>query len=68
MHDDRRITEVRLDRFMSERISAAVYTRTTELSLSTWDAPDEPVPVMEALRQEFLPQEHGAPLGKAVEY
>jgi alpha-mannosidase len=64
VHDDRRITEVRLDRFMRERISAAVYTRTTELSLSSWDVPDEPVPVMEALRQEFLPQEHGAPWGK----
>ena len=64
MHDDRRITEVRLDRFMRERISAAVYTRTTELSLSSWDVPDEPVPVMEALRQEFQPQEHGAPWGK----
>lgn len=64
MHDDRRITEVRLDRFMRERISAAVYTRTTELSLSSWDVPDEPVPVIEALRQEFLPQEHGVPWGK----
>lgn len=64
MHDDRRITEVRLDRFMRERISAAVYTRTTELSLSSWDVPDEPVPVMEALRQEFQPQENGVPWGK----
>lgn len=64
MHDDRRITEVRLDRFMRERISAAVYTRTTELSLSSWDVPDEPVPALEALRQEFQPQEHGAPWGK----
>ncbi|MBT2552269.1 glycoside hydrolase family 38 C-terminal domain-containing protein [Arthrobacter sp. ISL-5] len=64
MHDDRRITEVRLDRFIRERITPAIYTRSTPLSLTSWDVPDEPVPVMEALRQEFLPQEHGAPWGR----
>ncbi|WP_427173661.1 alpha-mannosidase [Arthrobacter sp. 92] len=64
MHDDRRLTEVRLDRFVRERIDAAVYTRSVPLTLSSWDAPDEPVSVMEALRHEFAPQAHGAAWGR----
>jgi alpha-mannosidase len=64
LHDDRRITEVRLDRFVRERITPAVYTRSVPLSLSSWDVPDEPVSVLEALRHDFLPQEHGAAWGK----
>lgn len=64
MHDDRRITEVRLDRFVRERIIPAVYTRSVPLTLSSWDVPDEPVTVMEALRHDFMPQEPGAAWGK----
>ena len=64
MHDDRRLTEVRLDRFVRERIVPAVYPRSVPLTLSSWDVPDEPVPVMEALRQQFTPQEHGAAWGR----
>lgn len=64
MHDDRRLTEVRLDRFLRDRITPAVYPRTLPLALSSWDAPDEPVPALEALRQEFAPQEHGAAWGR----
>lgn len=64
MHDDRRITEVRLDRFLRERITPATYSRSVPLALSSWEVPDEPVPVMEALRQDFRPQEHGAAWGR----
>lgn len=64
MHDDRRLTEVRLDRFLRDRIGPAVYPRSVPLTLSNWDAPDEPVPVLEALRQEFTPQEHGVAWGR----
>ena len=64
MHDDRRITEVRLDRFVRERIIPAVYTRSVPLTLSSWDVPDEPVTVMDALRHDFVPQEPGAAWGK----
>lgn len=64
MHDDRRITEVRLARFVRERINPAVYSRTLPLALSSWDVPDEPVPALEAMRQEFQPQEHGAAWGR----
>jgi len=44
LHDDRRLTEVRLDRFLRDRIGPAVYPRSVPLTLSSWDAPDEPVP------------------------
>ena len=64
MHDDRRITEVRLERFVRERIVPAVYSRSLPLALSSWDVPDEPVPALEAMRQDFHPQDHGAPWGK----
>ncbi|WP_226758608.1 alpha-mannosidase [Arthrobacter sp. SO3] len=64
MHDDRRLTEVRLDRFIRERIVPAVYPRSEPLTLSSWDVPDEPVPALEALRQQFTPQEHGAAWGR----
>ena len=64
MHDDRRLTEVRLDRFLRDRIAPAVYPRSTPLMLSSWDAPGEPVPAVEALRHEFTPQEHGAAWGR----
>jgi alpha-mannosidase len=64
LHDDRRITEVRLERFVRERIAPAVYSRSLPLALTSWDVPDEPVPALEAMRQEFRPQEHGAPWGK----
>ena len=64
MHDDRRITEVRLARFVRERIDPAVYPRSVPLTLTSWDAPGEPVTVMEALRHDFLPQEHGAAWGQ----
>ena len=49
MPDDRRLTEVRLDRFVRERVVPAVYPRSVALSLSSWDVPDEPVPAAEAL-------------------
>ncbi|MEK0154085.1 alpha-mannosidase [Arthrobacter oryzae] len=64
MHDDRRITEVRLDRFMRERVDPAVYARSVPLNLSSWDVPDEPVSVLEALRHDFVPLEHASAWGR----
>lgn len=65
MHDDRRITEQRLDRFVRERLLPSIYGRSIPLELSSWEAPGEPVPAAEAIRQVFTPQEHGAAWGKA---
>ncbi|MFJ5955189.1 alpha-mannosidase [Paenarthrobacter sp. NPDC092416] len=65
MHDDRRITEQRLDRFVRDRILPAIYGRSVPLQLSSWEVPGEPVPAAEAMRQLFVPQEPGVPWGKA---
>lgn len=64
LHDDRRITEKRLERFVRERVLPAIYGRSVPLSLSSWDVPGEPVPVAKALHQPFTAQEHHAPWGK----
>ncbi|WP_413250034.1 alpha-mannosidase [Sinomonas flava] len=63
MHDDRRIIEARIDRFIRERLQRAVYRRSIPLTAERWDAPGEPVPVAEALRQAFVPVAEGAPWG-----
>ncbi len=65
MHDDRRLTEKRLDRFVRERIAPAIYARTVPLTLSSWDVPGEPVPAAEAIRQAYGPLEHGSAWGRA---
>ncbi|CAM3094376.1 Mannosylglycerate hydrolase [Arthrobacter ulcerisalmonis] len=64
MHDDRRLTEARLERFVRERITPAIYGRSIPLLLSSWTVPDEPVPASEAIHQRFGPQEHAARWGK----
>lgn len=67
MHDDRAITEGRLDRFLTERILPAVHRRAAPLEVAAWEAPGEPVPVADALRQPYAPfatgQAWGAPWG-----
>jgi alpha-mannosidase len=65
VHDDRRITEARIDRFLRERLSRAVYRRSIPLAAERWDAPGEPVPAAEAMRQAFAPAAEGEPWGRA---
>ncbi|HEY9409774.1 MAG TPA: glycoside hydrolase family 38 C-terminal domain-containing protein [Jiangellaceae bacterium] len=64
MHDDRAITERRLDRFLADRILAALYRRRAALGVSAWVVPGEPVPVDEALAQQYTPIEVGTPWGR----
>ncbi|WP_430297168.1 glycoside hydrolase family 38 C-terminal domain-containing protein [Sinomonas sp. B1-1] len=63
MHDDRRIIEARIDRFIRERLQRALYRRSIPLTAERWDAPGEPVPAAQALRQAFVPVAEGAPWG-----
>ncbi|GAB4100621.1 alpha-mannosidase [Sinomonas halotolerans] len=64
MHDDRRITEARIDRLLRERLVPAVHRRTTPLRASRWDAPGEPVPAREAFAQEFVRAAEGEAWGR----
>ncbi|MFJ4780049.1 alpha-mannosidase [Streptomyces sp. NPDC088762] len=65
MHDDRNITEHRLRRVLTERIKPAVHTHPVPLTVARWEAPDEPVPVSEALAARYEPCATGDAWGPA---
>ncbi|NNC11744.1 alpha-mannosidase [Planctomonas sp. JC2975] len=64
MHDDSRLVLERINRFLAERITPAVYRERIPLSLTAWEAPDEPVPFAEAVEHPFVPIAPGALWGK----
>lgn len=63
MHDDRRLTEERLDRFVNGFLAGAVYGATAPVRVTAWAAPGEPVPFAEAVTQQFTPIAAGDPWG-----
>ncbi|MEV4443311.1 glycoside hydrolase family 38 C-terminal domain-containing protein [Streptomyces sp. NPDC049577] len=63
MHNDRTITEARLERVLKERIRPAVHPVSVPLSVGVWHAPGEPVSVAEGLAGERTPIEAGAAWG-----
>ncbi|GAA2456044.1 glycoside hydrolase family 38 C-terminal domain-containing protein [Streptomyces pulveraceus] len=65
MHDDRTLTEERLDRALRERIRPAVHPRTAPLEFEVWHAPGEPVPFAEAMAAPFEPGAVGDDWGPA---
>ncbi|ROQ37477.1 alpha-mannosidase [Frondihabitans sp. PhB188] len=64
MHDNSASVEVRVDRFVLERLVPAVYRRTRALSIEAWEVPDEPVPFTEAVAQQYVPFSVGMPWSK----
>ncbi|GAA3875195.1 glycoside hydrolase family 38 C-terminal domain-containing protein [Leifsonia kafniensis] len=64
MHDDSERVQMRVDRFLRERLQPALYRAASPLSLDVWEAPGEPVPFAEAIRQRFEPFSVGQPWGK----
>ncbi|WP_017589341.1 alpha-mannosidase [Nocardiopsis ganjiahuensis] len=65
MHDDRRLTEARLDRVLRERVWPAVYTTSIPLEVARWDAPGEPVPAAEGISAPHEPARVGDAWGPA---
>ncbi|TNM67914.1 alpha-mannosidase [Streptomyces sp. NP160] len=59
MHDDSHLVEMRVERFVRERIVPALHRRRHPLTVTRWEAPGEPVPFAEAAAQEFAPFEIG---------
>lgn len=49
MHDDRRLTEERLDRFVNGFLNGAVYGDSAPVEVTAWPVPGEPVPFAEAV-------------------
>ncbi|GAA4266487.1 alpha-mannosidase [Frondihabitans peucedani] len=61
MHDNSASVEVRIDRFVLERLTPAIYRRALPLTIEAWEVPGEPVPFRDAVSQDFTPFEVGSP-------
>ncbi|MDJ1134680.1 alpha-mannosidase [Streptomyces iconiensis] len=55
MHDDRELTEARLDRVLRERVRPALYPASVPLAVEAWVVSGEPVPVAEGLSAVHTP-------------
>jgi alpha-mannosidase len=64
MHDDSRLVQQRIARFVRERLAPATYRERVPLQVTAWTAPGEPVPFADAVRQEFTPFAVGSPWGR----
>ena len=51
MHDNRVITEGRIDRFVRDILIPALYIETMPLTIGVWDDLDEPLPFADARRR-----------------
>ncbi|WP_374947361.1 glycoside hydrolase family 38 C-terminal domain-containing protein [Agreia sp.] len=64
MHDNRLLTEARLNRFITERLKPALYRDTVALTAEVWSAPGEPVTFGEAAAQQYAPFTIGSAWGR----
>lgn len=67
MHDRSALAELRIDRFLRERLTANIHRATVPLQIERWEAPGEPVTFAEASSAAFTPfgagREWGRPWG-----
>lgn len=63
MHDDRRVTEARIDRTIRERVLPAIHPLRAPLTVESWVVSGEPVPVAEGLAAPYEPAAVGDPWG-----
>nr|WP_208971229.1 glycoside hydrolase family 38 C-terminal domain-containing protein [Kineococcus rubinsiae] len=59
-----RLVEMRVERFVSERLEPALYRRRAPLEVTAWVAPGEPVPFAEASAKSFAPFAAGQSWGR----
>jgi alpha-mannosidase len=64
VHDDTDLVELRIARWVRERLVPAVHRRRTPLEVTAWAAPGEPVPFAEAVRQTYAPLPPGSAWGR----
>jgi len=64
MHDTTTRTRQRLERFVSQWLHPAQYRERVGLTVSSWEVPDEPVPVGAALAATYRPHPVGTPWGR----
>jgi alpha-mannosidase len=65
VHDDRRLTEARLDRTLRERVWPAVYSAPIPMEVARWDVPGEPVPAGRGVAAPYEPASVGDAWGPA---
>lgn len=65
MHDRTALIEMRIERFIRERLAPAVYRARQPLEISAWEAPGEPVTFAEARDADYRPFAIGTPWGRA---
>ena len=63
MHKNPRMIEARLDRFVVEALLPSLYSRTSPLTVTSWEVPDEPIPFAQAVPNEFTEFEVGQSWG-----
>ncbi|WP_432573811.1 alpha-mannosidase [Kineococcus sp. SYSU DK005] len=64
MHVNPALVEMRVDRFVRERLDPATYRRRVPLEVSAWRAPGEPVPFAEAAAAPYAPFAVGTAWGR----
>jgi alpha-mannosidase len=64
VHDDSKLVQLRIARFVRERLVPATYRERVPVQVTAWTAPGEPVPFPEAVRQEYAPFAIGSPWGR----
>ncbi len=65
MHNDHALVEARLDRFVRDHLTPALYRDARPLAATAWQVPGEPVPFESAVEQQFEPVPLGWRWGRA---
>jgi alpha-mannosidase len=65
MHNNHHLVEARLDRFVRDHVTPALYRDARPLVATAWQVPGEPVPFEHAIEQSFDPVELGWRWGRA---
>ncbi|WP_102192924.1 alpha-mannosidase [Microbacterium aurantiacum] len=64
MHDRTALIEMRIDRFIRERLRPARHRLSHPLEVRAWEVPGEPVPFTDAVQADYTPTAVGAPWGR----
>ena len=65
MYNDAQLLELRVDRFVRERLLPQVERATAPVAITAWEVPDEPVPFAHLDLKAFAPFQLGQPWGHA---
>ena len=64
MYQQNQLAELRVDRFVRERLTPALERASAPVAVEMWEVPDEPVPFAQAVQGPFQPFAVGRPWGR----